>query len=101
MDGQTKKGKQLNMVMQVAEVKKLLVSVGKVTAANNRVVFDDDGSYIENKSNGERTKIEKENGVYTLEFWVKCEHNCGNHGDVSSVGNEITTGFPWLDESIL
>ena len=58
------------MTMQVANVKKVLVSVGKVTDANNRVVFDNDGSYIENKSTKERTPLRKENGVYTMEIWV-------------------------------
>ena len=41
-------------------------------AAGNRVVFDDiDGSYIENKHTGTRTRLIKKNGTYHYEVWVK------------------------------
>ena len=73
MKGKTAEGRNISMVMQVANVRKVLGSVGKFTDAGNRVVFDDDspeGSYILNKASGRRTKIELKNGNYIFRMWV-------------------------------
>ena len=61
--------------MQIAEVKKTLGSVRRICEAGNRVVFDEDGSYVENKSSGERTALTKEKGSYVLTLWVPREPN--------------------------
>ena len=34
-------------------------------------MFDDDGSYVENKQSGERLTIVEEDGDYLLDVWVK------------------------------
>ena len=47
------------------------MAVKRVCKHGNRVVFDDDGSYVENKSTGERMKIEEDDGDYVLDMWVK------------------------------
>ena len=47
------------------------MAVKRVCKHGNRVVFDDDGSYVENKVTGERMKIEEDDGDYVLEMWVK------------------------------
>ena len=41
------------MTAQNCAVKKTLMSVSKIASKGNRVVFDDDGSYIESKATGE------------------------------------------------
>ena len=46
------------------------MSVSKVAAQGNRVVFDDDGSYIEDKVSGERTWTQQVGGMYMLKMWV-------------------------------
>ena len=38
--------------------------------AGHRVVFDDDGSYIENKATGELNWLREENGNYLLDVSV-------------------------------
>ena len=43
----------------------------EVCKNGNRVVFDDDGSYVENKKTGERMTIEEDDGDYGLDVWVK------------------------------
>ena len=43
---------KIGIDVQIAEVKKTLGSVRRICEAGNRVVFDEDGSYVENKSNG-------------------------------------------------
>ena len=46
------------------------MSVKTICRNNQRVVFDDEGSYIENKSTGERLKVVEEDGEYVLDIWV-------------------------------
>ena len=46
------------------------MSVSKVAAQGNRVVFDDDGSYIDDKVSGERTWTKQVRGMYMLKMWV-------------------------------
>jgi hypothetical protein len=35
------------------------------------VVFDEDGSFIEDKNNGERIWLKEERGMFMLKMWVK------------------------------
>ena len=58
------------MTLQVVDVKKALGSVRRMCEAGNKVVFDDEGSYIENKRTGERAILIKERGSYILSLWV-------------------------------
>ena len=46
------------------------MSVKKICKNGNRVVFDEEGSYIENKWTGEQLKVEEEDGEYVLDIWV-------------------------------
>ena len=47
--GFTEEGGQRGVTAQVCAVNKTLMSVSKVAAQGNRLIFDDDGSYIEDK----------------------------------------------------
>ena len=58
------------MCIQVADVNQGLLSVSKATKAGNRVIFDEDGSFIENKTTGTRTWLKERNGMYILKLWV-------------------------------
>ena len=55
---------------QVCAVNQTLMSVSKIASKGNRVVFDDDGSYIEDKPTGERTWMTQVGGMYSLKMWV-------------------------------
>ena len=46
------------------------MSVKKICKNGQRVVFDDDGSYVENKVTGERLQVLEEDGEYVLDVWV-------------------------------
>ena len=50
---------------------KALLSVSTAVKAGNRVVFDEDGSYIENRETGQITWLVEEGGMYALKMWVK------------------------------
>jgi hypothetical protein len=54
----------------VADVKKPLASAVRVVRAGNRVVMDEEGSYIENKQTGERmeVRVESDTFVFDVEF---------------------------------
>ena len=56
--------------MQCVGVTKPLLSCRKMCRAGNRVVLDDDGSYIEHKESGNKTPIEMVNGTYAVKLWV-------------------------------
>ena len=58
------------MTFQAAPVSKPLGSVKRICAAGHRVVFDEDGSYIENKTIGEINMLREDNGNYMLDMWV-------------------------------
>ena len=70
-EGVTEDGGVKNITAQVCEVNKALLSVSKAVKAGHRVVFDDNGSYIENKETGEVTWLVEEGGMYALKMWVK------------------------------
>ena len=66
----TAEGHAAGMTFQVANVNKPLGSVKKICNKGHRVVFDNDGSYIENKRTGAIMMLTEESGVYTLDAWT-------------------------------
>ena len=58
------------MVAAVTEVDDALLSVSKLVKAGNKVVFDEDGSYIEHKISGEVTPLIEQRGLYKLKMWI-------------------------------
>ena len=58
------------MTAQVCDVNKPLLSVRRMVAAGNRVVFYNEGSYIEDKETAERMWLTEEDGMYMLSLWV-------------------------------
>jgi hypothetical protein len=69
-NGLTDEGNPRTIKAQVCDVNKALMSVKKVVAAGNRVIFDDE-SFIEDKITGERIYLEEKAGMYMLKMWVK------------------------------
>ena len=60
-----------NITAQVCDVNKALLSVKKIIAAGNRVTFDEEGSFIEDKSSGEKMWLREDKGMFMLKMWVK------------------------------
>ena len=71
--GFTEEGLQRSMKAQVCEVNKALLSVNKLVQSGNRVVFDETGSYIEDKLTSERIWLREQGGMYMLKMWVRGE----------------------------
>jgi len=70
--GVTAEGAKRQIVAQICDVNKALLSVRKVVAAGNRVVFDD-VSFIEDKDTKKRIYLEDQGGMYVLKLWVKSD----------------------------
>ncbi len=64
----TSDGKKRSIAFSVAKVRKPLFSVSKSNDLGNRIAFDANGSYIENKASGEKIDIDREHGVFTMKF---------------------------------
>ena len=58
---------------QICDVNKPLLSVKRIVDAGNRVVFDPNGSYIQDCSTGESMELGIQGGMYTLKVWVKTD----------------------------
>ena len=69
--GHSEAGHQRGMTAQVCDVNKALLSVKRIVAAGNRVVFDPNGSYIEDTSTGDRLQLKEKGGMYMLKLWVQ------------------------------
>ena len=66
----SEEGAERGIIAQICDVNKGLLSVKKMTKAGNRVVFDEDGSFIEDKQSGERMWMKENEGMYMLKLWV-------------------------------
>ena len=81
--GFTAEGKKAGMTFQVCAVNGPLGAVRKMCREGNRVIFDEDGSYIEHKESGTRTKINDVGESYVLRLRVpKKVEEKGNKGFV-------------------
>ena len=63
---------------QIAEVSRNLASGFKIMAAGNKIVLDDEGSYIQNKASGRKIQIVNHNGEFKFEIWVPKDKNASH-----------------------
>ena len=56
---------------QIADVSRPLTAVSEICDAGNRVVFGSGGGVIYNLETGRETYFNREDGIYTLNFWVR------------------------------
>ena len=66
-------GLKRGITAQVCDVNKALLSVHKLVQSGNRVVFDSEGAFIEDKATRERIWLKEQGGMYTLKMWVPTE----------------------------
>ena len=60
--GTSDEGISRRLTAQVCDVNKALLSVSKMVKAGNRVIFDPEGSYIEDKNTGECMNLKEKTG---------------------------------------
>ena len=61
------------LTSQVADVNQALLSVRKMMASGHRIIFDSDGSYIEDKTSGEYMDMRDDGSMFLLKLWVQKE----------------------------
>ena len=64
-------GSACDLKMQVTDVKRTLLSVGKVCDAGHRVVFEATGGYMEHIGSGKKFAFDRVRGVYRMEVDVE------------------------------
>jgi hypothetical protein len=64
----TAEGDKFMVRTQLIDVRKPLMSVSKVCDEGNRVIFEENGGFIENTKSGQRTNFQREGNVYVLEL---------------------------------
>ena len=68
--GYTDDGESVSMRVQRTDVKKMLCSAHKMNLGGNVVVLDGGRSYTQHKENGQRTRINYEEGQYVMCLWL-------------------------------
>ena len=71
INGVNDSGAPASMTFQVGKVNGPLGSVRKMCQSGNRVVFDEEASYIEHKPTGEITPIHNIQERYILKLWAR------------------------------
>ena len=66
----TDEGVQRCITFRSANVVKPLISMQKVVHAGNTVVLDEKNPHIRNTRDGTVTKLDVNNGVYTMDMWI-------------------------------
>ena len=79
-----KDGKLRKMNFSVTDCKKPLASVSKIVDKGNRVVFDEDESYILNKKTGEKIALERDRGTYVMVVEFKIDEEGNGSKDFAS-----------------
>ena len=71
VEGMTTEFSPIKMTWQVARVKRNLASVDRMMNTGNRVVFDSNGSYIQNKTTGYKTDMRRNGRLTEFNVWIK------------------------------
>ena len=66
----TETGEQTEVLFQVADVSKPLVSVAAICERGNRVIFGRSGGVVQNLHSGSQIPFRRENGIYILSMWL-------------------------------
>jgi hypothetical protein len=66
----TEAGDMTDVLFQVAEVSKPLISVSALCERGNRVVFGRAGGVVQNMRTGRQTPFYRQNGIYILSMWL-------------------------------
>ena len=69
----TESGNPTDVLFQIAEVGKPLVSVSALCEKGNRVIFGRAGGVVQNVATGAETPFYRKNGIYVLSLWLMDE----------------------------
>ena len=69
----TEDGEETEVLFQIADVTKPLVSVSAICERGNRVIFGRAGGVVQSLSTGKLIPFERRNGIYILSLWLEDE----------------------------
>ena len=67
----TEAGEPTEVLFQVADVSKPLVSVSAICERGNRVIFGKSGGVVQNLASGSQIPFYRRNGIYILSMWLQ------------------------------
>ena len=67
----TEEGDDMEILFQIADISKPLVSISSICERGSRVLFGRAGSVVINNKTGHQIPFYKENGVYVLTMWMQ------------------------------
>lgn len=67
----TEEGEDMEILFQIADISKPLVSISSICERGNRVLFGRAGGVVINNMSGRQIPFYKENGVYVLSMWMQ------------------------------
>ena len=67
------------VLFQIADVTKPLVSVSAICELGNRVIFGRSGGVVQNLKTGLETPFIRKNGIYVLDMWLLDEPSAPFH----------------------
>ena len=79
----TEAGDPTEVLFQIADVSKPLMSVSAICEKGNRVIFGKAGGVVQNVKTGRLIPFQRENGIYVLSLWL----------EEGSEGNNETSDF--------
>ena len=71
LNATTEDGDQTQVLYQIADVSRPLVSVSAICEMGNRVIFGKGGGVVQNISTGKETPFYRKNGIYVLNLWLQ------------------------------
>ena len=81
--GANESGIMRHLTAQVADVNQPLLAVRKIMKSGHRIVFDDDGSYIEDKGTGDVLPMRDDGSMFLLKLW--CRRPMHSEGDAATI----------------
>ena len=66
----TEEGDDMDVLFQIADVSKPLVSVSAICERGNRVIFGRSGGVVKNIATGHEIPFHRRNGIYVLSMWM-------------------------------
>ena len=80
LDACTEDGHETEVLFQIADVSRPLVSVSGICERGNRVIFGRAGGVVQCLRSGRETPFYKRNGIYVLSMWLKDGDSSGFSG---------------------
>lgn len=68
--GVSEEGQKLGFTFQMADVSRPLASIGKICDKNKVVLFTKQGGFVLDLASRERTRFNREEGVYLMRTWI-------------------------------